>query len=130
MDMEVFPFSPSAPLQPRNESFMLPPSSSVLCERVFSKARERVSKRGNRLGPNMLPKRLFLEKTKPVNPSLSPQEIHTHTGVDKHFHVLNEFFTTFTLFSHFHFYFLAKRSTSLLLLFSNYGIWNTYTSLS
>ncbi|XP_077399284.1 zinc finger BED domain-containing protein 4-like [Vanacampus margaritifer] len=38
------------------------PSSSVPCERVFSKAGEIVSKRRNRLRPNMLKKLMFLNK--------------------------------------------------------------------
>jgi len=38
------------------------PSSSVPCERVFSKAGELVCKRRNRLGANTLQKLLFLNK--------------------------------------------------------------------
>ncbi|CAF96613.1 unnamed protein product [Tetraodon nigroviridis] len=42
--------------------FPCTPSSSVPCERVFSKAGEMVSKRRNRLGTNMLKQLMFWNK--------------------------------------------------------------------
>lgn len=43
-------------------TFLCTPSSSVPCERVFSKAGEMVCKRRNRLGPKMLTQLMFLNK--------------------------------------------------------------------
>ncbi|XP_038148265.1 zinc finger BED domain-containing protein 4-like [Cyprinodon tularosa] len=43
-------------------TFLCTPSSSVPCERVFSKAGQMVCKRRNRLGPKMLTQLMFLNK--------------------------------------------------------------------